>query len=169
MGLYIWGGTYESHKRVPPGLSCLSPPSGLCGLGGCPPNLTSHLLPQLQSAGAPAPLGGALQVCWEPQADHRRCQAGLQAQLHCDLREPLPWVPWHPLSRAPFLPAPWTLFPVPLSWPHTGCSRGGFSCPNWENRARGMVSAGVEAWRFFCPRDISGLTKQPPSLPQPGL
>ena len=103
MGLYIWGGTYESHKRVPPGLSCLSPPSGLCGLGGCPPNLTSHLLPQLQSAGAPAPLGGALQVCWEPQADHRRCQAGLQAQLHCDLREPLPWVPWHPLSRAPFV------------------------------------------------------------------
>ena len=55
---YIYGGgTYESHKRVPPGLSCLSPRSGLCGLGGCPPNLTSHPLPQLQSAGAPAPLG----------------------------------------------------------------------------------------------------------------
>ena len=51
-------GTYESHEGVPPGLSCLSPRSGLCSLGGCSPSLTSHPLPQLQSAGASAPLGG---------------------------------------------------------------------------------------------------------------
>lgn len=144
-------GTYESYEGVPPGLSCLSPRSGLCSLGGCPPSLTFHPLPQLQSAGASAPLG-ALQVCWEPQAAPRRCQAGLQAQPHCGLGEPLPWVgcPWHPLSRAPSLAAPLTLFPVPLSWPNTGCSTDGFSCPNWENQVRDMVSArGEEAWMFF--------------------
>lgn len=50
--------TYEGHERIPPGLSCLSPRSGLCSLGGCPPNLTSHPLPQLQPEGAPAHLGG---------------------------------------------------------------------------------------------------------------
>ena len=153
--------TRESHLGSP-----ASAPAQACvAWGDAHPTRLPTPIPSCSLQGHLLPWG-TLQVCWEPQADHRRCQAGLQAQLHCDLGEPLPWVPWHPLSRTPFLPAPLTLFPVPVSWPHTGCSRGGFSCPNWENRARGMVSAGLEAWRFFfCPRDISGLTKQPPSLP----